>query len=74
MPDKQDEKANATTAAPAPEVRTIVVSETEETRRSRDLSLAQAEAVRLKMDETVVGGRYVVNGQTVDAHGKPVKD
>lgn len=24
-------------------------------------------------NETVPGGRYIVNGQTVDANGKPVK-
>lgn len=27
-----------------------------------------------RLDETVAGGRFVVNGQTVDANGKPIKE
>lgn len=33
---------------------------------------AEAEAAR-PLDETVPGGRYVVNGVTVDADGEPVE-
>jgi hypothetical protein len=31
-------------------------------------------ATTSKADTTVAGGRYVVNGQTVDANGQPVKE
>ncbi len=40
---------------------------------SRALVEASAEAERQKLDETVPGGRFVVNGQTVSANGEPVK-
>ena len=51
-----------------------VVLESEDARRSRALADAQAEAVRLQMDETVVGGHYIVNGQAVDASGKAIAE
>lgn len=49
-----------------------------------DAAEAQAEQMReaaeqredpeQRLDETVDGGRYEVNGQMVDAEGKPLKD
>jgi hypothetical protein len=74
MADKQDEKREQPVAAPAPQVERIVVTESEDTRRSRALADAQAEAVRLQMDETVPGGRYKLGDRFVDANGKEVKD
>lgn len=82
MPDKQDEQRaterrdERPAAAAAP---TVVQVESEETRRSRALAEATAEASRLKMDETAQGGGshpgfYVVGDQKVDANGKPVQD
>lgn len=72
MTDKQTDKTERAerTAAPAP---TVVQVESEETRRSRALAEAQAEAVRLAMDETQAGGRYKVGDRWVDANGKELK-
>lgn len=82
MTDKQPERAvprpseaeRPTTAQTQAAERIGVVLESEDTRRSRALADAQAEATKLKMDETVPGGVYEVNGQKVDAAGKPIKD
>lgn len=35
---------------------------------------ARLEGQALKLDEVQEGGRYIVNDQTVDANGRPVKD
>ena len=34
----------------------------------------EPEPAPTRADTTVPGGRYVVNGQTVDANGKPIKE
>lgn len=34
---------------------------------------AQREADQRRLDETVAGGRYVINGQAVNANGEPVE-
>jgi hypothetical protein len=35
---------------------------------------AMAEGKALEMDKCEPGGRYTVNGKTVDANGQPIKD
>jgi protocatechuate 3,4-dioxygenase beta subunit len=42
--------------------------------RARQALEAQRQAKELEMDETVAGGRYVLDGQVVDSSGVPVKD
>ncbi len=73
MTDKQTDKAEKATPAAVPQAPTIIQVESEDARRSKALAEAQAEAVRLQMDETVVGGKYKVGDQWVDANGKPLK-
>lgn len=50
--------------------------ESESQRTSRGLAEAAREAEEKQLDETVPGGRYLLDdGETmVDAEGKPVKD
>lgn len=75
MTDKQRDEKMAAAQVPQPVAApTIVQVESEETRRSRALAEAQAEAVKLQMDETVPGGKYKVGDQWLDANGKVVKD
>lgn len=76
MSDRQTDKPSdrPTPQQHAAAERIGVVLESEETRRSRAMADAHAEAVKLHMDETVPGGRYVVNGVEVDANGKPIAD
>lgn len=42
--------------------------------RLRQIAEAKADAAEMTMDVAPAGGRYVVNGETVDANGQPVKD
>ena len=42
-------------------------------RVSRALAEAQREAQAHPRDETIPGGRYLVDGEWVDADGKPLK-
>jgi len=45
----------------------------EEAERAEEAARTHAEAEENKLDETVPGGRYEVDGQLVDAEGKKVK-
>lgn len=80
MADKQTEQRpeaapeRAERPVAAPQVERIVVTESEDTRRSRALAEAQAEAARLQMDETVPGGRYKLGDRFVDCNGKEITD
>jgi hypothetical protein len=89
MTDKQEraqERAQAERAPDRPTAaqmqaaeRVGVVLESEDARRSRAMAEAQAEATRLKMDETEAGGGthpgfYIVNGVKVNPDGTPFKD
>jgi hypothetical protein len=78
MADKQEQAERGadrpTVAQERAAERVGVVLESEDTRRSRAMAEAHAEATRLKMDETVPGGRFEVNGRLVDAEGRPLKD
>lgn len=42
--------------------------------RAQQAHAAMVEAQRLKLDTAPKGGRYNVNGQWVDADGKPIKE
>lgn len=64
MPDKD----TVTTAAGQPVVVNLITPD-----RNAEGARAMAEGRALQMDTTVAGGRYVVNGQTVDANGEPIK-
>jgi hypothetical protein len=52
------------------------IGETEAARTSRGLAEAAVEAEEKQLDETVPGGRYLLDdGETmVDANGQPIKD
>jgi hypothetical protein len=48
------------------------MQETEAQRTSRALAEAANEAEERQADETEPGGVYIVNGEKVDAEGKPI--
>jgi hypothetical protein len=49
-------------------------NESEGQRINRELAEAAEEAEARQADETVEGGRFMVDGEMVDAEGKPIKD
>lgn len=59
MPDKAENPAGAAPTAQ---------------QRSEAIAASQAEAERKQLDETVPGGRYLVNGQLVDSEGNLIED
>ena len=44
-----------------------------EPEQAKEAAAVAAEADASRIDETVPGGRYVVDGSTVDANGAPAK-
>lgn len=50
------------------------MQETEAQRTSRALAEAANEAEARQADECEPGGRYMVNGEMVDAEGRPITD
>lgn len=51
-----------------------VIAKPFEVYRAEQYAQALAEAKELAMDTAPAGGRYIVDGQVVDANGVPVKD
>lgn len=64
-----DKETAATTSASQP----ITVNVTTPN-RADEAAKNLADAAGLEMDKTVVGGKYVVNGKTVNADGDPIKN
>lgn len=65
-----DQKAKAAAEVKALDARKA--QEAKDAAEAQAKAEAEADAAR-PLDETVPGGRYVVNGMTVDANGEPVK-
>ena len=70
MPDntKPETVAPAPLAAAVPPV-TVVIQQQD---RAGEAAQAMLDGKALQMDETVVGGKYSVNGVLVNANGEPV--
>jgi hypothetical protein len=66
MADKPEPREEARRPAPTH-------NESEAQRVNRALAEAAEEAEARQADETVPGGRYIVDGVLVDAEGKPLK-
>ena len=50
----------------------IKAEETDE-EKAKDVAKSHAEAEEKQLDETIPGGRYIVDGKTVDANGNEIK-
>lgn len=78
---KQDAEAKAADEAQAAQIDAIVAAKVAEAlakQAAQNTTVAAvpggvAEPVTTSSDETVEGGRYLVNGKFVDCNGKPIK-
>jgi hypothetical protein len=53
--------------------KTTEVSSADAAKKAEGAAEQRAEAEENQIDETVPGGRYIVDGQTVNSEGQPVK-
>lgn len=67
---KKDPQADPTLATPAAAIAAQSVIAAEQAA----IAAAQQQAKENRLDETIAGGRYKVNGLWVDANGKPHVD
>ncbi len=74
--DQTQQQKPAEQPAQQPQQPQLVVTDVQTQLRLEQQAIARAsqEAEEKQMDETVEGGRYLVNGVFVDAEGKPHKD